>query len=171
LKGAEICMHASFGPVRISQTTGSMISHLTHDQNTHWLTGTAAPCTSIFKPVWFDSGLPELGPSPNGTYNDAVLWWRHENLHREILRDYATRIKVVEVGRSPLESDFLDGSVLLTQESRNKKMEFSESCFSKASRVEEIWLDEIKELPINNNRPLLDKITWRKLDQQAGRKF
>jgi dipeptidase len=132
LTGAEICMHSSFGPVRISQTTGSLISHLAPDQNTHWLTGTAAPCTSIFKPVWFESGLPELGPSPTGTYDDATVWWRHENLHREILRDYATRIKVVKADRSSLEADFLDGSVLLTQDSRNQKMEFCKNCFSKA---------------------------------------
>jgi dipeptidase len=87
LTGVEICMHASFGPVRISQTTGSMISHLSPGLHTHWVTGTAAPCTSTFKPVWIDSGLPDMGPSPRGTYDDATLWWRHENLHRDILRD------------------------------------------------------------------------------------
>ena len=71
LTGATICMHVSFGPVQISQTTGSMISHLHPDLRTHWMTGTAVPCTSVFRQVWIDSGLPYLGPSPSGTYDDA----------------------------------------------------------------------------------------------------
>ena len=28
LTGADVCMHAGFGPIRISQTTGSMVSVL-----------------------------------------------------------------------------------------------------------------------------------------------
>jgi dipeptidase len=82
--GRVFCAHIG---LPLSQTTGSMISLLSPGLHTHWVTGTTAPCTSTFKPVWIDSGLPDLGPSSSGTYNDATLWWRHENLHRKILRD------------------------------------------------------------------------------------
>ena len=83
--GADVCMHAAWGPVRGSQSTGSLVSHLTPDLYTHWATASSAPCTSIFKPVWIDAGLPELGPTPTGEYNPDCLWWQHERLHRAVL--------------------------------------------------------------------------------------
>jgi secernin len=90
LTGASVCMHASFGPIRRSQSVGSMVSHLKDGVHTHWVTGTSAPCTGVFKPVWLDAGLPNTGHSPTSTYDKASLWWRHESLHRATLRDHAT---------------------------------------------------------------------------------
>lgn len=66
LFGATVCSHAGFGPVRAaSQTVGSLVPHPTPSRHTHWLTGAAAPCTGIFKPVWTDAGLPPIGPTPS----------------------------------------------------------------------------------------------------------
>jgi len=56
ITGATVCMHAGFGPVRVSQTTGSWVAALKPGQAVHWATGTSAPCTSIFKPVWIEAG-------------------------------------------------------------------------------------------------------------------
>jgi dipeptidase len=168
LTGVEICMHASFGPVRISQTTGSMISHLSPGLHTHWVTGTAAPCTSTFKPVWIDSGLPDMGPSPRGTYDDATLWWRHENLHREILRDYAARIKILKAQREPLEANLLTEVELMEKDSPQQRKTMSKKSFSKVLEAEDAWLEEIRNMPIRHPRPLLDKLAWNKFDRQAG---
>jgi dipeptidase len=169
LTGAEVCMHASFGPVRISQTTGSMISHLSPDGDVHWVTGTAAPCTSLYKPVWFDSGLPELGPSPQGTYNEATLWWRHEDLHREVLRDYARRIKEITPELDAMETEFLDDVREQMESSSEERLAFTKLCFDRAERAESQALDRIRELPISQRRPLLDKMAWRKFDRKAER--
>lgn len=77
-----VCAHASWGPVRISQTAGSLISHLTPDLQAHWTTGTSTPCTSVFKPVYLRGAeLPDLGPEPAATYDHRSLWWTHERLH------------------------------------------------------------------------------------------
>jgi secernin len=46
INGSDVCMHAGFGPVRIDQTVGSLVSHLSSNSQTHWVTGTAAPCLS-----------------------------------------------------------------------------------------------------------------------------
>ena len=169
LVGAEVCMHASFGPVRGSQTTGSMVSHLARGGDTHWLTGTSAPCTSIFKPIWFDSGLPDLGQSPTGKYDEATLWWRHENLHREILRDYAARIKDMQNERDPLELEFIESSKDAIRKSIEDKLRFSDSCFANAEKIEDAWLRTIKSMPIQNRRSLLDKIAWQRFDHEAFR--
>ena len=53
------------------------------------MTGTSAPCLSVFKPVSaaFDvlANEPVVGASPDGT----SLWWQAERLHRLTLEDYA----------------------------------------------------------------------------------
>jgi len=169
LFGAEVCMHASLGMVRSSQTTGSMISHLKLNQDIHWLSGTAAPCTSVFKPVWFDAGLPDLGASPSGIYDETTLWWRHENLHREILRDYSTRITEVASGSAALEKEFLAETVQICQQSIESRKAFTQQCFSKAEQKELSWLDKIAHMPILHNRPILDRFAWEKFDRRAAR--
>lgn len=169
LTGAELCMHASFGPIRISQTTGSMISRLTPEGATHWLTGTAAPCTSVYKPVWMDAGLPDLEPAPTGKYDAAALWWRHENLHREILCDYAARMKTIVPERDTLQAGFLADANKRLDSSAEERLRLTTLCFDKADRAESQWLDRIEHLLIQRRRPLLDKLAWRNFDREAGR--
>jgi len=72
LAGADICMHFGFGPIRGSQTTASLVSEISDQSAVHWLTATSAPCTSIFKPVWLDSGLPSLGPLPTAIITEGL---------------------------------------------------------------------------------------------------
>ncbi len=45
LLGATVCMHAGAGPVRNSQSVGSLVAHLTAERVSSWVTGTSAPCT------------------------------------------------------------------------------------------------------------------------------
>ncbi len=104
----KVCMHAANELSRMSQTTGSLVCHLRGTVNTHWVTGTAAPCTSVFKPFFFEAArLPEVGPRPSGRYSDKSLWWSHERLHRTVLMDYPTRIGVFEKRRDELEKRFM----------------------------------------------------------------
>ena len=67
-----------------------MVSEIHPDYAVHWVTGTAAPCTSIFKPVLVDAPLPAHGPLPTDRFDPRTLWWRHEELHRAaILGNFA----------------------------------------------------------------------------------
>ncbi len=167
--GAEVCMHASFGPARGNQATGAMISHLTPKQHTHWLTATSATCTSVFKPVWIDAGLPDLGPDPTGTYDSATLWWRHENLHREILRDYATRIRLIETERESLEADFLSRADGMQAEPQTARAALTQTCFREVDTVETEWLAKVIEQHVMDRRPLLDRIAWSGFDRKVNR--
>jgi len=106
LWGQAVCMHSGWGPIRKSQTTCSMIFHLTKNMDRpHWVTATSAPCTSAFIPVWFDA-FPNFGPPPTRYYSAKSLWWLHELVHRNILFDYRNRAPVVVDVLRSLETDF-----------------------------------------------------------------
>jgi dipeptidase len=161
LLGANVCMHAGFGPVRVSQSTGSMVSHLQGTQSTHWLTGTSAPCSSIFKPVWLDSGLPDQGPSPAGRYDGASLWWRHEVLHRELLRDYPARHAAYRDERDALEGSFVGTARDHETKSIADRAGFSARCFKVADESLQRWLDRVRQEQPRRNTSMLYRLAWR----------
>lgn len=168
LTGASVCMHAGFGPVRANQTTGSMVSYLDETQPLHFLTGTAAPCTSIFKPVWLDAGLPDIGPEPNGSYDEKTLFWRHERLHRATLRDYPARIEMYRHERDALETTFVEGALACHSAPPSDRFAFSSQCFQKAQQAENIWTERVTDaLPVGENG-LLYQSAWRKFNRQAS---
>jgi len=85
-EGRTLCMHAGEG-LRRSQSVGSMVSERIGDKTVHWMTASSAPCLGIFKPVLFETGLPDQGSRPTDQA-DASRWWRHETLHRAALDNY-----------------------------------------------------------------------------------
>jgi dipeptidase len=152
LAGADICMHAGFGPIRYSQTTGSMVSYLDKKSPIHFVTGTAAPCTSIFKPVWIDAFSPDsspslsacLGPVPADTYNPAALFWRHEIFHRTTLRDHRNLIQAFAAERDALENEFINEAFEARYETANSRAEITASCFTRADIAENEWMVRVK---------------------------
>ncbi len=78
------CMHGG-GLIASSVTTASWVAELRPDGVSHWVTATAAPCLSLFKPVRLEQPL-DLGPAPADRV-DGSLWWQHERLHRRVLVD------------------------------------------------------------------------------------
>lgn len=103
------CAHASLLPTRSAgQTTGSMVSRLDRSRSTHLFTGTSSPCLSVFKPVPLGRGPVDTGPPPGGRgFDPASLFWRHERLHRAVLRDEAPRREIVAPPRAELEMRLL----------------------------------------------------------------
>ncbi|MBI5033251.1 MAG: C69 family dipeptidase [Chloroflexi bacterium] len=159
----SVCAHAGFGPIRGSQTTGSLVSHLAPDVQTHFVTATSAPCTSIFKPVWLGSDLPDTGPIPTDEYNSATLYWRHEALHRATLRDYAAHIALYRDERDALESCFVADALKCDS---SQHTQFSKQCFEQADQAEARWLDKVSS---NRTYPgFLYGSAWNGFDRAAG---
>ncbi|MCB0901884.1 MAG: C69 family dipeptidase [Candidatus Nanopelagicales bacterium] len=161
LSGQTVCAHAGFGPIRVAQSTGSMVSHVTGDDITVWLTATSAPCTSVFKPVWFDGGLPEL-KSPGKQFDPQTLWWRHELLHRTTLRNYPERSASYTKLRDDLEAEFLAGAA-----ATDDRAGFTAACFDQASDAEDAWLQAARTIPEAKLPRLYDR-AWRAWDRLAG---
>jgi dipeptidase len=97
---ADVCMHAA-GFIRRHQTTGSMIARLTGAGPTALFTGTSAPCLSIFRPAAFDGEFAVLTPADKQV--EALLWRRHELLHRRALADAELRERL-RATRDPIET-------------------------------------------------------------------
>ncbi len=165
LAGADICMHAGYGPIRISQTTGSMVSFLDEDAPLHFVTGTAAPCTSIFKPVWVDASLPDMGPAPTEKYDPSTLFWQHELLHRSTLHDHENILNSFSPDRDRLEQEFIAEAFSVRRRESAARANLSANCFIRASQAEAEWLTRIRSSQSNEN--WLHALAWERLNKEA----
>lgn len=159
----QVCMHAGFGPVRNSQTVGSLVAHLTVGvEPTYWVTATAAPCTSVFKPVWISTGVPSTGADPTSKMDPDALWWQHEKLHRSVLRDYPHRIELFRKDRDLLEGLFLNA----VKNPKTNRRVLSEQCFEQASYKEFEWLEKVRTSKPKSGS-ILFRLAWAAFNRNA----
>src|SRR5690606_14983158 len=97
--------------------TGAWVSEVrAKGSSTHWLTGTAGSCISVFKPFFFpgkallEGGFAQPGASPDGS-----LWWRHEEFHRAALKDYRNSFLRFRDDLASLQEKLLAEEASLTQ--------------------------------------------------------
>jgi dipeptidase len=163
---SRICAHAANPVTRnAAQTTGSLVAHLKPQTGVCWVTGTAAPCISIFKPFRFeDGGLPDIGPVPDAHYNPASLWWHHEKLHRQIILDYALRSVKIQDERDRMEQTFiqsLDGSVAADGP------ELAQRAFRQARETTERWIQQMQVQPPARANRAIYRSYWRRRNRDA----
>jgi len=145
------CVHAG-GVLASSQTTASFVSDL-RDAPLHWATATSAPCTSVFKPVRVTVAL-DLGSPPTNHYDGASTWWRHERLHRTVLKDFAGLHTSFQDERDSLEARWISDPP------------DSERAFAETENLERSWLERLPT-PDRDHRPPWVRSTWRRLDHSA----
>lgn len=167
ITGADVCMHSGWGPIRLSQTAGSLVTQNKESISTHWITGTAAPCTSIFKPVWMDCPLPNMGNSPTGQYDSSSLFWKHELVHRQILLDYPERIKLIKNDRQMIEAEFMAAERKISLENQIKRADFEHNCFEKSDKLESKWIELVKNHKPSKRVNVLYGAAWRKTNKAA----
>jgi dipeptidase len=167
LLGNRICAHAANTLTRnATQTTGSLIAHLTPKTQTYWATGTAAPCTSVFKPIWIEENvLPELGIEPAGRFDPASMWWHHEQLHRSMLLNYSDRIKPYSTDRDQLENSFVQDAGNISSGSRT---EFTRHAFKKARGFTNQWIINFADHPVANKAKWLYRQYWHRQNKKAA---
>jgi dipeptidase len=161
-----VCVHQGYGPIRANQTTGSLICRLSEGGDLSFATGTSAPCLSLFKPVWLDAGLPDLGPQTGKVFDEQTLWWRHELLHREVLKDFVTRSQIIRTDRDQLESEWLK-QALDSSKGRDERRHISTTAFDQAGMCEQKWIESIKYLAIREKSNFLYNWAWRNTNRKA----
>jgi secernin len=154
------CAHAG-GLVTSTQTTASWVADLrpgTPPGGRHWVTGASAPCTSLFKPVTVgEPHDPDGGRRPTNRFDPHFLWWRHESLHRLLLRDAERLLPDLARERDALERDWLRSPPSAVE----------------AFRAGEVWTDDWLERlrsggSVADRRPVWVRRQWRAWDRQAG---
>lgn len=167
ITGIDICMHAGFGPIRISQSTASLVVYLDKYNPIVFATGTSAPCTSIFKPFWMDaaSGL-NLGAVPTHQADFSTLYWAHEKLHRATLLNYPERIQTYAADRDALEKKFIAGALELQNAKARERANFTNQCLAEAAAAEAEWLERVEKVPAKKN--LLHAMAWNGFNNKAG---
>jgi dipeptidase len=164
----DVCMHAGFGPIRVSQSTASMVVYLDKNKPLIFATGTSAPCTSIFKPFWMDAASAlGLGPAPTAQA-DASLYWTHEKLHRATLLNYPERIKTYAADRDEMEQRFTQGALKLQNVSASAKerSDFTNQCLADSLTAEAEWLKRVEAVPAK--KAFLNSMAWNGFNKKAG---
>ncbi|MCB1167178.1 MAG: C69 family dipeptidase [Leptospiraceae bacterium] len=144
-----LCLHAS-GIATPSQTTGSMVAQLTDKGPIVWLTGTAAPCLSTFKPFFFgDQNLIAPDWVLPGSRPDESLWWMHERLHRAVLGNYMKFAPDIQARRDALEYEFISR---LPADAKDSD-QYSRRCLHRSREVLRANLEKLG-IPVNGKRKL-----------------
>jgi dipeptidase len=169
----SICNHARDFITR-SQSTISMVSVLDDKIQTHWITGTSAPCTSIFKPIFLPGGLPTINTKTTEFYDKNNLWWTHEKLHRLVLQDYTNRLAAFNEEKEKLEDRFLkethDLLYEITHSARARDVvldlsKFTRDKYLEAREAELRWIEDIKGMPIKRKANYFYRKKWEKLNR------
>lgn len=150
---AAPCMHAG-GMLAASQTTASWISELTSEGARHWATATAAPCTSLFKPVAVDVPI-DLGSPLTDRYDAGTVWWRHERVHRTVMRDPTRLLPPLAAQRDEIERDWFD------------QPPTSAEAFAEADRLTAEWSAAMTAEDVADRRPPYVRRYWRIRDRRA----
>jgi hypothetical protein len=117
--------------------------------------------------VWFDGGLPDVGPRPGRTYDGRSLWWRHEDLHRATLRDYAALLPLYRAEQQALEARLRDEAV--AARTPQERARCSREAFDEAARAEDRWLDVVRSRrPAGPGHGPFAR-AWRSFDRAAAR--
>jgi len=165
--GDRVCAHAANPLTRnATQSTGSLVSHLQKECQTHWATGTSTPCLGIFKPIWIEGEvLPDIGPLPKGLFDPQTLWWYHERLHRSILLDFAARRQALSAERDHLENTFMEQTKAV---SPNERGELTQKAFELARDATAQWTSRVQAMPAKPRGSMIYRGYWQRQNRKAG---
>jgi dipeptidase len=148
------CAHAA-GIVTTTQSTASWVADL-RDAPLHWVTGTAAPCTSIAKPVTVQQPVTaDPAPMPSNTFDADYRWWRHEVLHRTAMRNHGPALATFTTQRDATERAWFASPP------------DSATAFAEADELEATWLLPVREVTAQDRRPAWLRPLARRIDKAA----
>ena len=171
LWGNDICMHAGLGPIRASQTTGSIVTSVNKDKINIWFTGASSPCLSMFLPYQFGYDHPIINQQPGMVYEPDSYWWQQETINRlAIFSD----INLLSKYRHEL---FDRETQLLTaiEQTNHLEKESIQTLINEATvesqLISEKWRKEIEKSYSMSNKNIFHQTAWKKFNNLANLKI
>ena len=166
ITGSDVCMHAGFGPIRGSQSTASMVVEITNGFPKVWVTGSSAPCLSLFLPVSISHPIALFENFPEKTYDGQSYWWQHELIHRRMINNYPLLKNEFQKERDLIEKQFIEQINEVTSD--NAITEFSKEASEIGEQFLQRWIKlTAKKIQHSHNR-FLYKIAWNNFNKSAG---
>jgi len=164
----HVCAHAANALTRdAAQSTASLVAHLQVPTRTIWVTGTSAPCTSLFKPVWLGGAvLPALGPAPGPVFQEESPWWRHELVHRRALRDLPRALERLTPDRDALERRLQEGARAVAAGGA-EGFPLTEEAFRRGRELDDGLLSRLDEEPGASVKLPPYRSYWRRKNREA----
>jgi dipeptidase len=136
-----------------------------------FVTGTSSPCISLYKPVFLEAGLPDLGPRPENRYNPEAYWWIHERLHRKLLASYPDYAKDIRSEIEAFERELFQRAMRLREEylygktTREDLFRLTQEAFTTGRIIDEKWTKSVRARRSFN---LLFEFYWDRANKRAG---
>ena len=144
------------GMAASSQTTASWVAELRPGGAAHWVTATAAPCTSLFKPVRRGRAAGRSARNRRTGYDPATLWWRHEVLHRLVLAQPGLLYPTLRAERDAIQARWVAAPPALGD------------AFAVADELRASWTGAAAEVGSGDQRPAVVRRYWRLRNERAG---
>jgi secernin len=160
LTSNTVCMHAGFGPVRIDQTTGSLVVDLSDGRLDVWITGTSAPCLSVFRPALFSDY------SEDTIISSERDWLDNEIFHRNGLFCQDDFIRTFTSERDTVESGFI--RVFGHSEKKDKTID---NVTSKCADERNAFINQWKQKAISTEKVrghFLLRTAWKEFNREAN---
>lgn len=155
-----VCMHAGFGPVRINQTTGSMVVDYSGEIPVIWITGTSAPCLSVFRPVLFKQYLTDTVISSQDD------WLSNEKFHRRMLFLPPEIVQDFSLERDRIELELVKMMTEAARFSLAEQINAVTGCHELRRNFLNGWTEKVTKLDLVHGHYLY-RNAWRNFNKKA----
>ena len=102
------------------------------------------------------------------TFDSKSLFWKHEMLHRLVLKDYHQGMRFITPRRNKLEADLLKQALSAAKSDLTERQSVARQAFEKARNFDNECHIALKSLSVVKSKGFLYSHAWRKWNKAAG---
>lgn len=114
-----------------------------------------------------ENEIPFNNNKPGSRYDKESIWWQHELLHREILKDYSHRMDFMRDKRNHLEKELVNQALTAVQSSAKRKVGITKNAFNDSISCEKNWLKKLGNEKIRKRCTLRYLYEWARHNRKA----
>ena len=163
-----VCAHAGIPVSRhAAQSTGSMVVENHNGKTTIWVTGTSAPCLSLFKPLWFEAmeALPDHSIDAGGVYKPGSIWWQHELIHRKVLPVYNELGPVITKELTEIEGRI---NIKIKESKTGDEADITRLAFDREEVFKSKYVNILESISAKDPQNFIYRNYWSNQNEKAG---